>query len=601
MSASLAALLNTPEEQPASDRALAVMAQSQAANEAKPFKEPRKKRGGWDDPKELNTGFVARGGGGLGGLDKPVDPQSAGGFKQILIEIKAYNARFVIGRNGETINKIREDTGANVQVEGGGKGGRPDEIIPIRILGPAMSAEMARDQVTIELLCHSDMEMECPGGYQMFHVEMEQRYVPKVVGPQGTYLRAIETQSKARVAIRDSPKGNGYKIFRVIGRPEAAELGKQLVLEKAQAKNIGFQGSGGSDANAHPETQKEFQVQQRLVGLLVGKAAAGLKNITDVTGAGIQLNQDTKEQGFSTVKLFGNYKQVNEAYNLLQSKLTEAEAKDQARYGGQKSSDWVCKNCKNLNMAATNTCVTCGYLQPAPQVVPLPAPPGFDQPGGSMMAIGDPQGNPWDPATFGMPMDGGPMGSGGMMLQDNNFDPNMVAPLMQTRSGLPNLKGAGEKKVCPFWLSNSCRAQMRCPDRHPPDYECAMLREEYKKKPCKFGTACQNQKQCLYNHDPNCVPWQDKGEDWVCKACGCQNYARRNTCHRCWERKAADPINIGGTPTNAQASGWQSQDGVYGFSSNDSGGGASNYGGGGNNYGGNNWSSNSNSFGNNRW
>eukprot|EP00746_Dinoflagellata_sp_MGD_P038107 gnl/MRDRNA2_/MRDRNA2_191689_c0_seq1.p1 gnl/MRDRNA2_/MRDRNA2_191689_c0~~gnl/MRDRNA2_/MRDRNA2_191689_c0_seq1.p1 ORF type:complete len:252 (+),score=23.56 gnl/MRDRNA2_/MRDRNA2_191689_c0_seq1:134-889(+) len=94
---------------------------------------------------------------------------------------------------------------------------------------------------------------------------------------------------------------------------------------------------------------------------------------------------------------------------------------------------------------------------------------------------------------------GGPMVMGSIANTDANFDPS-TAPQLPRRSGLPNLQGAGSKKVCPFWLSSTCKANMSCPDRHPPDHECNMLRMEYKNKPCRFGANCQNQ-LCLYGHD----------------------------------------------------------------------------------------------------
>merc|ERR1711904_163533 len=166
-----------------------------------------------------------------------------------------------------------------------------------------------------------------------------------------------------------------------------------------------------------------------------------------------------------------------------------------------------------------------------------------------------------------------PMGMPGEMLpMGDNFgsivDPNIGSSSMQTRPGLPNLKGAGDKKVCPFWLSNSCRAAMACPDRHPPEYECEMLRAEYKKKPCRFGAACQNQKFCLYGHDLESMDqaWQvpDRGQDWMCPSCNSQNFARRHTCHKCWEKKpeGAQPV---------QNSGSKQQSIAYGYSGSNSG------------------------------
>ena len=54
---------------------------------------------------------------------------------------------------------------------------------------------------------------------------------------------------------------------------------------------------------------------------MIGKAATQLKQITDTTGAGVQLLQSAQGDGFSSVKITGNAKQVEDALELLLFRL----------------------------------------------------------------------------------------------------------------------------------------------------------------------------------------------------------------------------------------------------------------------------------------
>merc|ERR1711904_523433 len=74
------------------------------------------------------------------------------------------------------------------------------------------------------------------------------------------------------------------------------------------------------------------------------------------------------------------------------------------------------------------------------------------------------------------------------MPMNNSFDPNMgpglpspsidAAPPQAVQQPSVPSRGVGEKKVCTFWLAGNCQQFMTCPDRHPPEYECQILRAE---------------------------------------------------------------------------------------------------------------------------
>lgn len=98
------------------------------------------------------------------------------------------------------------------------------------------------------------------------------------------------------------------------------------------------------------------------------------------------------------------------------------------------------------------------------------------------------------PKLGAMPMDFS-MGNSGPAAA---MTPEDILQAAQNHHGLdPN--APPRSKVCIFYLSAHCRHGMQCMNRHPPDAECAMMKAQYKRRPCRFGDGCQ-MAACLYAH-----------------------------------------------------------------------------------------------------
>jgi len=67
-----------------------------------------------------------------------------------------------------------------------------------------------------------------------------------------------------------------------------------------------------------------MQVEQKMVGWILGKAGVVLKEIEQKSGARVSIDQSTKDMGFSTVRINGNWHQSSTARLLIQDKLTQA-------------------------------------------------------------------------------------------------------------------------------------------------------------------------------------------------------------------------------------------------------------------------------------
>ncbi|XP_062259786.1 far upstream element-binding protein 1 isoform X8 [Platichthys flesus] len=195
---------------------------------------------------------IGGGGGGGGG-----GGSSNGGGDSLDVPVPRFAVGIVIGRNGEMIKKIQNDTGVRIQFKPD-DGSTPDRIA--QIMGPPDQAQHAAEIISDLLRSvqaggppghggggggggggrgrgrgQGNWNMGPPGGLQEFTFTVPTMKTGLIIGKGGETIKGISQQSGARIELQRNPPPNAdpnIKMFTVRGSPQQIDYARQLVEEK---------------------------------------------------------------------------------------------------------------------------------------------------------------------------------------------------------------------------------------------------------------------------------------------------------------------------------------------------------------------------------
>uniref|UniRef100_A0A8C2J7L0 K Homology domain-containing protein n=1 Tax=Cyprinus carpio TaxID=7962 RepID=A0A8C2J7L0_CYPCA len=173
----------------------------------------------------------------------------AGGGESLDVPVPRFAVGIVIGRNGEMIKKIQNDTGVRIQFKPD-DGSTPERIA--QIMGPPDRAQHAADIMSDLLRSvqaggppghggrgrgrgQGNWNMGPPGGLQEFTFTVPTMKTGLIIGKGGETIKNISQQSGARIELQRNPPPNSdpnIKIFTVRGSPQQIDYARQLVEEK---------------------------------------------------------------------------------------------------------------------------------------------------------------------------------------------------------------------------------------------------------------------------------------------------------------------------------------------------------------------------------
>uniref|UniRef100_A0AAQ5ZYC7 K Homology domain-containing protein n=1 Tax=Amphiprion ocellaris TaxID=80972 RepID=A0AAQ5ZYC7_AMPOC len=194
------------------------------------------------------------------GADKPLrisgEPFKVQQAKEMVMELirdqgfREQRVGIVIGRNGEMIKKIQNDTGVRIQFKPD-DGSTPDRIA--QIMGPPDQAQHAAEIISDLLRSvqaggppghgggrgrgrgQGNWNMGPPGGLQEFTFTVPTMKTGLIIGKGGETIKGISQQSGARIELQRNPPPNAdpnIKMFTVRGSPQQIDYARQLVEEK---------------------------------------------------------------------------------------------------------------------------------------------------------------------------------------------------------------------------------------------------------------------------------------------------------------------------------------------------------------------------------
>jgi len=273
----------------------------------------------------------------------------------------------VVGKGGESINQIRELTGATVTVD---DDVHFEGISFVRIL-PGPGADRAREMILAKVnrtnVSTAGLPGSTPGGVSMIgqpggtvpknfltrdsddSFMIDQWIVGYLIGKNGDTLKMLKDSTGAKIAIDQDPKDEGYSILRIgdKGSPENAKARQAInyriqechMQPKNQDRAIRFcmglledlpMGDGNSALPTEPEDV--LWVDQWMVGYLIGKGGEAMKKIREVTQAKIVVDQTHKDDGYSLLRISPAGSQSSmQALQILHEKVEEAQLQPQNR------------------------------------------------------------------------------------------------------------------------------------------------------------------------------------------------------------------------------------------------------------------------------
>lgn len=165
------------------------------------------------------------------------------------VQIPADRVKDIIGVQGRNIKELKQRSGVT-------KVGVTDRSEPatVELVGTAMAVSTCREMV----LSIARGDQSCIGNCTEA-VDIEQRLVPKLIGPKGQHIQMLKDQSGCYLSVRELGPGQPAKVY-ITGPPDCVEKGTGLLLRwldevamQAQQPNQlqGMMGNHGGPGYGH--------------------------------------------------------------------------------------------------------------------------------------------------------------------------------------------------------------------------------------------------------------------------------------------------------------------------------------------------------------
>ncbi|XP_075038063.1 far upstream element-binding protein 1 isoform X4 [Mixophyes fleayi] len=258
------------------------------------------------------------------------------------IMIPASKAGLVIGKGGETIKQLQERAGVKmVMIQDGPQNTGSDK--PLRITGDPYKVQQAKDMV-LELIRDQGGFREARneygsriGGNEGIDVPIPRFAVGIVIGRNGEMIKKIQNDAGVRIQFKPDDGSTPERIAQITGPPDRCQHAAEIItdlLRSVQSGNAGGPGPGGrgrgrgqGNWNMGPPgglQEFNFVVPTVKTGLIIGKGGETIKNISQQSGARIELQRNPPPNSDPNMKLFtvrGSPQQIDFARQLIEEKI----------------------------------------------------------------------------------------------------------------------------------------------------------------------------------------------------------------------------------------------------------------------------------------
>ncbi|XP_078571835.1 insulin-like growth factor 2 mRNA-binding protein 2 isoform X43 [Branchiostoma floridae x Branchiostoma japonicum] len=288
---------------------------------------------------------------------------ATGQSEDVPLKLLAHNSLVgrLIGRNGTTLKKIMQDSGARITISNFQELTLYNMERTITILGTLDDQCKAEKLIMQKLRVSYDADMQNimtePNAMQtnpaMFPgilppaaaaLAMQQQmqqpqpseksdlWVPggvvgALIGPGGQNIRSASRQANATIKIApadQSAQGQAERKVSITGSPDAQWKVQYWVFSK-----VGQEGYAGSDV----VLRAEIPVPSNMVGRIIGKRGASVQGLQKNTSARIEVprNKQGDENGEVPVTIVGNFYSVQSAQRQIRKLVSQAQQQQQGQ------------------------------------------------------------------------------------------------------------------------------------------------------------------------------------------------------------------------------------------------------------------------------
>ncbi|XP_067310386.1 far upstream element-binding protein 1 isoform X4 [Pseudorasbora parva] len=257
------------------------------------------------------------------------------------IMVPASKAGLVIGKGGETIKQLQERAGVKmVMIQDGPQNTGADK--PLRISGDPFKVQQAKDMVMDLIRDQGFREQRgeygsrASGGEGGLDVPVPRFAVGIVIGRNGEMIKKIQNDTGVRIQFKPDDGTTPERIAQIMGPPDRAQHAADIISDLLRSVQAGGppghgggrgRGRGQGNWNMGPPgglQEFTFTVPSMKTGLIIGKGGETIKNISQQSGARIELQRNPPPNSDPNIKIFtvrGSPQQIDYARQLVEEKI----------------------------------------------------------------------------------------------------------------------------------------------------------------------------------------------------------------------------------------------------------------------------------------
>ncbi|XP_043113265.1 far upstream element-binding protein 1 isoform X1 [Puntigrus tetrazona] len=253
--------------------------------------------------------------------------------------IPASKAGLVIGKGGETIKQLQERAGVKmVMIQDGPQNTGADK--PLRISGDPFKVQQAKDMVMDLIRDQGFREQRGEygsrvGGGDSLDVPVPRFAVGIVIGRNGEMIKKIQNDTGVRIQFKPDDGSTPERIAQIMGPPDRSQHAADIISDLLRSVQAGGppghggrgRGRGQGNWNMGPPgglQEFTFTVPTMKTGLIIGKGGETIKNISQQSGARIELQRNPPPNSDPNIKIFtvrGSPQQIDYARQLVEEKI----------------------------------------------------------------------------------------------------------------------------------------------------------------------------------------------------------------------------------------------------------------------------------------
>ncbi|KAL8666409.1 MAG: hypothetical protein Q9202_001432 [Teloschistes flavicans] len=331
-------------------------------------------------PRRTYSPLTGRGFGGPSGNRSPPAGRGGGGDDgHETITIESNLVGLIIGRQGENLRRVENETATRVQFLTG-----PESSGPLRqckISGTRQARDNAKREI-YRIITDNGKELgktnlapmsgvknvgsHAPAlraGEDATQIMVPNRTVGLIIGRGGETIRDLQERSACHVNIVGEEKSvNGLRPVNLIGTPQAAAIARDLILEIVESDNKnhgqsnpnnignmnmnnnrdggrGTQNNMYGGGNDNEKINDNITVPSEAVGMIIGKGGETIKDMQQATGCKINVSQPNGRDIERDIGLVGNRGAIEAAKRAIMDKVHTVSEKNRPQQNYNRDTD----------------------------------------------------------------------------------------------------------------------------------------------------------------------------------------------------------------------------------------------------------------------